>query len=61
MEKKYLKIELGSNGKWCLLESNNKKDWNLRSEMDSFVEVMKIKEQVVLNNYKSLFDLITNK
>ena len=59
--KLYVRIQLSENKeyyeKWV---SNNKRNWRLVDTMKSLDQVMSTQQELINNNYKSLFEKITS-
>lgn len=46
---------------WEVWTSKTKKDWELKKNKMSLDEAMKYQEEIINNNYKNLFELVTVK
>ena len=61
-KKVFVKIKLSENRKyWERWTSTNKKNWELSGKIDSLEEVLKSQQELIDNNYKNLFDVISKK
>lgn len=61
LNKVYVKICLGKDKKWERWVSDTKKKWVLTHNSLSLDDVIKLKEEVVANNYNNLYSLILHK
>lgn len=61
LNKVYVKIILGKDKKWERWVSDTKKNWVMTHNSLSLDDVIRIKEQVVSNNYNNLYSLILQK
>jgi hypothetical protein len=58
----YVKIKLSNNRKyWERWTSHNKRKWELTEKISSLEEVLKSQQDLIDNNYKNLFELMTKK
>jgi hypothetical protein len=61
-KKVFVKIKLSENRKyWERWTSTNKKNWELSGEINSLEGVLKSQQELIDNNYKNLFDVISKK
>jgi hypothetical protein len=61
-KKVFVKIKLSENRKyWERWTSTNKKNWELTGKINSLEEVLKSQQELIDNNYKNLFDVISKK
>jgi hypothetical protein len=61
-KKVFVKIKLSENRKyWERWTSTNKKNWELSGKIDSLEGVLKSQQELIDNNYKNLFDVISKK
>ena len=61
-KKVFVKIKLSENRKyWERWTSTNKKNWELTGKIDSLEGVLKSQQELIDNNYKNLFDVISKK
>jgi len=58
----FVKIKLSDNRKyWERWVSHNKRKWELQDKMKSLEDVLKTQQQLIDENYKNLFNVITKK
>jgi hypothetical protein len=58
----YVKIKLSDNRKyWERWTSHNKRKWELTEKITSLEGVLKSQQELIDNNYKNLFGLLTKK
>jgi hypothetical protein len=61
-KKVFVKIKLSENRKyWERWTSTNKKNWELTGKINSLEGVLKSQQELIDNNYKNLFDVISKK
>ena len=61
-KKVFVKIKLSENRKyWERWTSTNKKNWELTGKINSLEEFLKSQQELIDNNYKNLFDVISKK
>ena len=61
-KKMFVKIKLSDNRKhWERWVSHNKKEWELQDKIKSLEDVLKSQQELIDNNYKNLFNVITKK
>lgn len=61
-KKMFVNIKLSDNRKyWERWVSFDKKKWTLETKIKSLEEVLKSQQDIIDNNYKSLFQLMTKK
>jgi hypothetical protein len=61
-KKVFVKIKLSENRKyWERWTSTNKKNWELTGKINSLEDVLKSQQELIDNNYKNLFDVISKK
>lgn len=61
LNKVYVKIILGKGDKWERWVSDTKKKWIMTHNSLSLDDVIRMKEEVVSNNYNNLYSLILHK
>jgi len=60
--KMYVKIKLSDNRKyWERWVSFNKRKWEMDSKLKTLEEVLKSQQDIIDNNYRSFYDLVTTK
>lgn len=60
--KMFVRIKLSDDRKhWERWTSTNKRKWELSEKMKSLEDVLKSQQELIDNNYKNLFDVITKK
>jgi tRNA G10 N-methylase Trm11 len=61
-KKMYVRIKLSENRKyWERWVSSDKKTWELSGRLKTLTEVLESQQELIDNNYKNLFDVITRK
>lgn len=61
-KKMYVKIKLSDNRKyWERWVSHNKRKWEMTEKISSLEGVLKSQQELIDNNYKNLFGVITKK
>jgi replication-associated recombination protein RarA len=61
-KKMYVKIKLSDNRKyWERWVSFNKRKWEMDSKLKTLEEVLKSQQDIIDNNYRSFYDLVTTK
>jgi hypothetical protein len=61
-KKVFVKIKMSKDSKyWEKWTSTNKLDWELSDRIETLEEVLKSQQELIDNNYKNLFDVISKK
>lgn len=61
-KKMYVRIKLSENRKyWERWVSSDKKTWELSGRLKTLTEVLESQQELIDNNYKNLFNVITRK